>query len=554
MNKVLEMQLAFSLSTLLSNGSRKLDFDYWCNNIERNTYNIFCLEQKQNSNRQLFEEWSNMLEQLSDDDYANFQPTKICSLQIDLPSTVKEWCDSCWYPNAHKCLNECLGLDEIIQMFLKDDCVLRKNPGHSRNLIDLFLSSNFGNYERVIKEYFQRVDESIGIHPLTLWSALNAPYLNDGFELSYMNPLGLDLNDSLNMSMKDLSTKLGGQENINRLISIMKTPRVDDYSSMMDYVLIPLCRFGNRNLDTCALFQETKPFYLSDNVCYTLNYQGSYWVKNTKAHSGLNFVLNFRLPSHNGLTSPKLVIHPNGVVPDLERFSASTLEIKKGFQYKIGINVDVTNITDSFSAMDLSKRKCKLNSDSDYNSINCKMMKAIKKGLDSCGCTPWFFEDSSNNSICIGIQAKCFDEAFVNASNQDWKKECPLECIYSEYSLTSTETEMPKSGAVYNHLRSSFGHKWLNYSSEDNPMLSNEYNKYGGMVSKSALIHVNFQKPFATITTKDAKVTFSDMLGTIGGTFGVFLGLSFVGVLDFCLILWTWTREMYRKFTAMVKS
>ena len=39
MNKVQEMQLAFSLSALLSNGSRKLDFDYWCNNIERNTFN-----------------------------------------------------------------------------------------------------------------------------------------------------------------------------------------------------------------------------------------------------------------------------------------------------------------------------------------------------------------------------------------------------------------------------------------------------------------------------------------------------------------------------------
>ena len=161
----------------------------------------------QNNNRRLFEEWSTMLESLSDYDYANFQPTKICSLQIDLPSKVKEWCDSCWYPNAHKCLNECLGMDDIVQMFLKDDCVLRKNPGHSRNLIDLFLSSNFGSYEQDmgIKEYFQRIDESIGIHPLTLWSALNAPYLSDGFDFSYMNPLGLGLSDSLNMYVFETS-------------------------------------------------------------------------------------------------------------------------------------------------------------------------------------------------------------------------------------------------------------------------------------------------------------------------------------------------------------
>ena len=53
--------------------------------------------------------------------------------------------------------------------------------------------------QKRIKEYFQRVDESIGIHPLTLWSALNAPYLSDGFDFSYMNPLGLGLIDSLDM-------------------------------------------------------------------------------------------------------------------------------------------------------------------------------------------------------------------------------------------------------------------------------------------------------------------------------------------------------------------
>ena len=88
----------------------------------------------------------------------------------------------------------------------------------------------------------------------------------------------------------------------------------------------------------------------------------------------------------------------------------------------------------------------------------------------------------------------------------------------------------------------------------DNPMLSVlAGSNHGGMVSKSALVHVNFEKPHGTVTTKDAKFTFSDMLGTIGGTFGVFLGLSFVGVLDFFLILRTWIGEMYREFTSMVK-
>ena len=44
---------------------------------------------------------------------------------------------------------------------------------------------------------------------------------------------------------------------------------------------------------------------------------------------------------------------------------------------------------------------------------------------------------------------------------------------------------------------------------------------------------------------KDAKVTFADMLGNIGGTLGVFIGLSFVGLLDFILWIWAWVKEMW---------
>ena len=53
------------------------------------------------------------------------------------------------------------------------------------------------------------------------------------------------------------------------------------------------------------------------------------------------------------------------------------------------------------------------------------------------------------------------------------------------------------------------------------------------MTSKLALININFGEPQATVITKDAKVTFPDMLANVGGTFGIFLGFSFLGVYDF---------------------
>ena len=44
---------------------------------------------------------------------------------------------------------------------------------------------------------------------------------------------------------------------------------------------------------------------------------------------------------------------------------------------------------------------------------------------------------------------------------------------------------------------------------------------------------------------KDAKVTFADMLENIGGTLGVFIGLSFVGLLDFFIWIWDWVKGLW---------
>ena len=74
-------------------------------------------------------------------------------------------------------------------------------------------------------------------------------------------------------------------------------------------------------------------------------------------------------------------------------------------------------------------------------------------------------------------------------------------------------------------------------------MIGGEHNEVQ-MMRRTSLVHVNFIDSEATLITKDAKVTFSDQLGTIGGTFGVFLGLSFVGILDFLIVCLQWMNEL----------
>ena len=51
-------------------------------------------------------------------------------------------------------------------------------------------------------------------------------------------------------------------------------------------------------------------------------------------------------------------------------------------------------------------------------------------------------------------------------------------------------------------------------------------------MKKTSIVRINFEENQVLAITKDAKITIPDMVGNIGGTLGVFIGFSFLGVLD----------------------
>ena len=51
-------------------------------------------------------------------------------------------------------------------------------------------------------------------------------------------------------------------------------------------------------------------------------------------------------------------------------------------------------------------------------------------------------------------------------------------------------------------------------------------------LERMSLIHINFEEANVFSVTKDAKITTADMIGNIGGTLGVFIGFSFLGLLE----------------------
>ena len=54
-------------------------------------------------------------------------------------------------------------------------------------------------------------------------------------------------------------------------------------------------------------------------------------------------------------------------------------------------------------------------------------------------------------------------------------------------------------------------------------------------LKRTSLIRINFEDSEVLTVTKDAKITIPDMIGNIGGTLGVFIGFSFLGLLDYVM-------------------
>ena len=162
-----------------------------------------------------------------------------------------------------------------------------------------------------------------------------------------------------------------------------------------------------------------------------------------------------------------------------------------------------------------------------YSEVNCQMRLKINEAQETCKCLPWYLKTNNGTSSCISDQLKCFNDFMTHQT-------CPKSCFYTEYSVSPKVESLDY--ASFDMIKDSYGDIFSAYLSENNPMLFADktiWNQYQKIMKKSALINVNFEKGHALGTTKDATVSFADMLGTIGGTFGVFLGLSFVGILDF---------------------
>ena len=395
--------------------------------------NRFCSDQE----LELFQTWTEAMSNLTDSEEKVEFHDQICSVG-KFQAEINRWCNACFQP-AQICIyddipfyyNENTNLLYIIRL-----STLRFK---TMELLEIFLSKyllqfevTLNNQESGFWKFFKAFEDTFKLDVIKLWLKLNKVYLSQE-QLHVLN-----LISKSQENMKPTEDYLEALIQNERLNSILINPKIHG-DPKKDFVLIPFCSHGSKKLTKCNLFKRNEPFYHHDQVCYTYNADPN--IENSiDPLLGLTFVVNFRLLRRTELKPPTLIIHPKGDVPDMNYFPSSTHKISPGYVSTLGVQVSITNVTDSFRHMGESERRCSLpkERDKNYHQSHCKMIKKFEVSQAQCNCLPWFLMGKARN-ICMDDSLECFENTNQNLSSKELKIECPKACIstsYRYYNLT----------------------------------------------------------------------------------------------------------------------
>ena len=238
------------------------------------------------------------------------------------------------------------------------------------------------------------------------------------------------------------------------------------------------------------------------------------------------------------------------------------IRIYPGQQTMIKVLPRLVETTKDFESLERKERNCKLSHETEgfeyltkYSRRGCETECSIKRAISVCKCIPWYHPfDFKGYPICEMFGGYCFDQMMSDDTNyRGCKYQCKKDCHETEYIVI--ENVFPIDYKETCHHRSfqdeQFKHNFQqhfvfhNYKtlihgghipdlakSYDNGSLCEEYVKnYVGFVN------VYSPAAFVILTKRDQAVFFYDKIGTIGGTFGLFIGMSLLSFAELAMLL-----------------
>ena len=246
------------------------------------------------------------------------------------------------------------------------------------------------------------------------------------------------------------------------------------------------------------------------------------------------------------------------------------IELKPGYHVSIRVTPKVIDASEGFVGFDIRTRNCKLPHEIDglkffqnYTEDGCELECALKKSLSVCKCHPWYLPNHFNLPICDMFAAKCFDAIISDARNyKECKDQCLEDCTSTSYVAIPSYVPIdlkqtcrqPVFKAIFHKLyvnhksELDFEHmtmgKWKNW--ENKQQLEMDFCK--DYIFKYISI-VTVETPVDSVVRakRVVRITFNDQLAVIGGTLGLFTGISILSMVEFVCFCLTITKRICQK-------
>ena len=282
--------------------------------------------------------------------------------------------------------------------------------------------------------------------------------------------------------------------------------------------------------------------------------------------------------------SPIMRVGPELTAVLVSKPSLSLADSEKYFYvYNIAVTATISENDEDTRVLSPETRGCLFDDEGSldlfktYSAGNCYLECKLKKAEAKCGCIPWNYPYFENSSLCTPLGNVCFDKSMDIISQEITMKEC--NCMPScrnikyDYELSSVDKFDIEAGMgldlanIYIYTRNKTLSKPRTYEGllKDYVMDKNNFIwdpvvsffKFEGSQSYTSFVNyfkkrmiddfvgVNIYFKSSTVfhIKKRNRVTLGNVLANIGGTLGLFMGISILSILEIIIFLVSWVSK-----------
>ena len=250
----------------------------------------------------------------------------------------------------------------------------------------------------------------------------------------------------------------------------------------------------------------------------------------------------------------------------------NTIRLLPGYQITIKTIPQLVGATDQFKEMDVATRNCKLADEIDglkmintYSKVGCEFECATNKAIEICRCLPWYLTNNfTGTPMCDSFGGHCFDEILTDEANyKKCSKWCIEDCSGMPMTVVTSYVPINLDEAC---KRNSYFEKHFVHSSRqyftfevyrsliegDGQIPDLQTNLANGSLCRNfiskfvALVSVESPTDSITKSAREIRVTLIDQIGTVGGTLGLFTGMSILSMVEIAFFLVKFLRSFFK--------